>query len=301
MIIIGTRGSDLALTQSRWVAAQLAGRGVETRLELIKTKGDKVQHLSFDKIEGKGFFTKELEEALLDKRVDLAVHSLKDLPSDDAPGLNVTAIPVREDVRDCLIVRRHAYDKDAKALPLKHGMRVGTSAVRRKAQLLYLRPDILPEDLRGNVPTRVARLGEGLYDAIVLAQAGLSRLKLDLSNFVAVPLDPLTFVPAPGQGALALQCRADDAAVKQAVAPLHHAHDAAAVLAERTLLNRLHGGCHLPLGAHARMQDGAMHLDVFLGDTEHLGRGQRLAVQAPTPVAVAEAGLRALGLQADGA
>lgn len=295
MIVIGTRGSDLALTQSRWVAAQLKALGVETRLELIRTKGDRVQHLSFDKIEGKGFFTKELEDALLEKRVDLAVHSLKDLPSEDAPGLRVVAIPVREDVRDCLIMRPHAHDPEGKNVPLKTGMRVGTSAVRRKAQLLYLRPDVIPEDLRGNVPTRVGRLAEGRYDAIVLAQAGLSRLGLDLSAFVAVPLDPLVFVPAPGQGALALQCRADDKAVSAAVQPLHHAHDAAAVAAERILLNRLHGGCHLPLGAHGRDVGGVMHLDVFFGDSERLGVAERFAVQGADPEGAAVAALKVLG------
>jgi hydroxymethylbilane synthase len=297
MIVIGTRGSDLALTQSRWVAGLLQARGIETRLELIKTQGDRVQHLALNKLEGKGFFTKEIEEALLAKRVDFAVHSLKDLPGEDTPGLTVAAIPEREDVRDCLVIRRDAHDPDGGVLPLKRGARVGTSAVRRKAQLVHLRPDLVPEDLRGNVPTRVRKLDEQPFDAIVLAQAGLSRLGLDLSAHVAVPLPPTVFVPAPGQGALALQCRKDDHRVASALHALHHAVDATCVAAERALLLRLNGGCHLPLGAHAVHEAGGLRLHVFHGDADDARRGRRLSVTGDSPAGVAEAAFEALQRQ----
>lgn len=269
MIVIGTRGSDLALTQSRWVAARLAARGVETRLEIIKTKGDRIQHLALDKIEGKGFFTKEIEDALLAGEVDLAVHSLKDLPGDSTPGLSIVAIPGREDVRDCLLIQPHAHDPRAAALPLRQGARVGTSAVRRKALLVHLRADLIPEDLRGNVPTRVARLREGRYDAVVLAQAGLVRLGLDLSDLIAVPLAPERFVPAPGQGALALQMRDDTAAQRALVQPLHDAQAAICVDAERTLLGMLGGGCHTPLGAHAVQVAEGVRLTAFFATAAH--------------------------------
>ena len=294
MIVIGTRGSELALTQSRWVASQLQSRGVETRLEIIKTQGDRVQDLALNKLEGKGFFTKEIEDALLAKRVDFAVHSLKDLPGEDTPGLTVAAIPVREDVRDCLIIRREAHDADAGLLPVKRGARVGTSAVRRKAQLTHLRPDLRPQDLRGNVPTRLRKLDEQPFDAIVLAQAGLTRLGLDLSAHVAVPLPPTQFVPAPGQGALALQCRAGDVRVVEALRALHHAADAECVAAERTLLLRLNGGCHMPLGAHAVRDAVGLRLHVFHGDAEDATRTRRLSVTGASAPAVAAAAFEEL-------
>jgi len=170
MLTIGTRGSDLALMQTGWVAGQLRRLGVDTRIEIIRTQGDDVQHLSFDKIEGKGFFTKEIEDALLDAKVDLAVHSLKDLPTDSPPGLAIAALPQREDPRDCLLIRRESYDQAGEKLPLLEGASIGTSAVRRKAQVAFLRPDLCSIDLRGNVPTRVERLREGRYDAILLAR-----------------------------------------------------------------------------------------------------------------------------------
>lgn len=286
MIVIGTRGSDLALTQSRWVAAQLKARGVESRLEIIRTKGDETTHLSFDKIEGKGFFTKEIEDALLAKTVDLAVHSLKDLPTENPPGLLVAAIPQREDPRDCLLVRRNAYVSENPVLPLQTGAQVGTSAVRRRAQLKALRPDLVVNDLRGNVPTRVRRLQEGRYDAIILAQAGLQRLGLDLTAFACLPLPPTQFVPAPGQGALALQVRADDAATRAVVEPLHDASIAECVLAERHLLERLEGGCHVPLGAHAFCDVSGIHFLAFWGESPESAR--RLKLTGDDAMALAE-------------
>lgn len=275
-LVIGTRGSDLALVQARYIAASLALHGIEARLEIIRTQGDKITDVAFSKMVGKGFFTKELEDALLDKRIDLAVHSLKDLPTEMPEGLAIAAIPAREDPRDTLVIAKHAYDADAGVLPLIRECRVGTSAIRRQTQLLALRDDLQVSELRGNVPTRVQRLREGRYDAVVLAQAGLSRLQLDLSEFVTVVLDPEVFVPAPAQGALGIEVRANDDRVMQAVQRLHDKSVEQTVHAERLLLARLEGGCHLPLGAHATMHNGTVHLQVFLGGD---GTSQRINVQ----------------------
>lgn len=299
MIVIGTRGSDLALTQSRWVAQQLSQLGIEARLELIRTQGDRIQHLSLDKMEGKGFFTKEIEQALIDRRVDIAVHSLKDLPSEVVPGLVVAAVPEREDVRDCLIMHPTAYDPGAGSLPIAAGSRVGTSAIRRKAQLFALRPDLHAVDVRGNVPTRLGRLAEGGYEGILLAAAGLSRLQLALPQFKVVHVDRDVFVPAPGQGALALQCRAEDVATRSILAKLHHDRDAACVACERGLLGLLHAGCHVPLGAHATYAPGGMALSVFFGAANYGDKAapppHRFVVQASSPEAAAQKAFARLG------
>ena len=288
MIVIGTRGSDLALTQSRGVAQLLAEQGVATRLELIRTQGDREQALSLDKLQGKGFFTKEIEDALLDLRVDLAVHSLKDLPTESPPGLLVAATTTRADPRDCLLIKKAAYDAHAPELPLKNAARVGTSAVRRRAMLKYLRPDAEPVDLRGNVPTRVERLRQGTYDAVILAQAGLTRLGLDLSDLHVHIMPPEQFVPAPGQGALALQVRAADARVRSAAATLHDARAAECIAAERLLLSRMEGGCHAPLGAYAQYEPAGMSLIAFWhGPTST--RARQITVRAAAAAALADA------------
>jgi hydroxymethylbilane synthase len=278
VIVIGSRGSDLALAQSRWVAKRLGERGVETRLEIIRTRGDRNQQLSLAKLEGKGFFTKEIEEALLDGRIDLAVHSLKDLPTSSPAGLQVAAIPQREDPRDCLVMRREAYEPRAHMLPLREGASVGTGSVRRRAQLGFLRSDLRLEDLRGNVPTRIARLREGRLGAVLLAQAGLARLKLDLDDLYLARLETDRLVPAPGQGALALQGRSEDTPTLEAVAPLMDSGAARSVRAERDLLAKLEGGCHLPLGAHASPSEGGYRLLAFLGETERWGPARRVTV-----------------------
>lgn len=291
---LGTRGSALALTQSRHIAALLAASGTPCELVQIVTQGDRVTHLSLDKIEGKGFFTTEIEEALLSHRIDLAVHSLKDLPAEPTPGLCVAAIPKREDVRDTLVMLPEAYDPQGAVWPLERGTVVGTSAVRRKAQMLALRPDLKTHDLRGNVPTRLRKLQEGQVGAILLAEAGLRRLELDLSAFKVHRLHADVFVPAPGQGALALQCRSDDAHTVAALMALHHAQDAVLVQAERGLLARLKAGCHVPLGAHAARVGELIELQVFFGG-QGQGTGdasahaaQRFAVSAATAEAVSE-------------
>lgn len=299
MIVIGTRNSDLAMTQSRGIAQDLARLGVDTRLEQIRTQGDKIQHLSLDKLEGKGFFTKEIEQALLAGHIDMAVHCLKDLPSEVVPELIVAAVPKREDVRDCLIVHKDAYDPQAPHLPVAANARIGTSAIRRKAQLFHLRPDLQAIDVRGNVPTRIRRLEEGNTEAIVLAMAGIRRLALHLPHLQVVPLAEESFVPAPGQGALALQCRSDDARTRAILAQLHHAQDAKKVACERGLLGLLHAGCHVPLGAHATHQNGHMQLSVFFGSASYNAPDapapHRFVIDAPDAEAAAQAAFERLG------
>jgi hydroxymethylbilane synthase len=292
VITIGTRGSDLATTQSGQVAASLLALGHSSCLQIIQTQGDRVQDKAFTQMAGKGFFTKEIEEALRAGAVDLAVHSLKDLPTEAVPGLQVVAIPQRQDPRDCLIVLPHAYAAGAAGLPLVPGAHVGTSAVRRVAQLKDLRADLRVSDLRGNVPTRLRRLKEGRFDAIVLAQAGLNRLQLDLQGTVAIPLSPTVFVPAPGQGALALQARCDDAPLQHKVLPLHAAADAACVDAERLLLAHVEGGCHAPLGAHAVHLAQGMQMHLFYGPKGCAP--VRACVHGTTPQALLAAALLAL-------
>jgi hydroxymethylbilane synthase len=275
---LGTRGSDLALTQSRHIAQLLEASGTPCELVQIITQGDRVTHLSLDKIEGKGFFTTEIEQALLSGRIDLAVHSLKDLPAEPTDGLCIAAIPAREDVRDTLIIHKDSHAPSAPLWPIARGTVVGTSAVRRKAQMLWHRPDLKTYDLRGNVPTRVRKLSEGKVGAILLAEAGLRRLQLDLSDFIVHRLAPDVFVPAPGQGALALQCRQSDTHTVRALTALHHTADATLVQAERGLLALLKAGCHVPLGAHGRWLGQELQLHVFFG-----GQGQGTTDTDPHP------------------
>ena len=268
-IRIGSRGSDLALVQTNGVARALAGFGHDTEVVIVETAGDRDQDRGFAEIGPPGVFVREIETALLDAEIDLAVHSYKDLPSQSPEGLLVAAVPERLTAEDCLIMPADgrpagAGASDAKLgldLPLKQNAVVGTGSERRRALLRSLRPDVRIEPIRGNVPTRLAKLREGRYDAIVLAAAGLIRLKrqnasdLGLDSLVNLRLDPAVFVPAPAQGALALQCRVGDRVV-DAVAPLHDVDAAAPVRAERELLRLVDGGCDLPFGAWCRRLDG---------------------------------------------
>src|SRR5476651_923348 len=208
-LIIGTRGSELALWQANFVKDRLAANNIEAELKIIKTQGDRILNLSFDKLEGKGFFTKELEEELLAGTIDLAVHSHKDLPTENPPGLMIAAVSEREDPSELLLILKDCVDVHQK-LSVKFGATVGTSSNRRKAQLLAYRPDFEIEELRGNVNTRIAKLRDEKYDAIMLAKAGVSRLGLDLSEFHIEVLTPNEIVPAPAQGVLAIQVREAD-------------------------------------------------------------------------------------------
>jgi len=266
---LGTRGSDLALWQAHRVAGLVAERlGLECSIEIVKTRGDRIQDVAFRKMEGKGFFTKELQDCLLEGRVDLVVHSLKDLPTEEPDGLEVVAIPERADPSDLLLARpgllRPSY---VDPIGLPDGTVVGTSSLRRAAQILARSPKVEIRALRGNVPTRVRKLQDGDYDAILLAAAGVRRLELDLGDLEESELTPEIMLPAPGQGALAIESRSGDP-VTRALAGLHDKAVARCVEAERTLLELLGGGCHLPLGCLATEDENGLRLRAVLGDID---------------------------------
>ncbi len=250
-IIIGSRGSDLALWQARYVQKQLKEVcHINSTIKIIKTKGDQIQHLSFDKIEGKGFFTKEIEEALLCKEIDLAVHSFKDLETTQPKGLCIAAVSKREDPSDILLINKGSIDKTL-YWNIKQNAALGTSSSRRKSQILMFRPDIELKDIRGNVPTRIEKLRQGLYDAILLAKAGLDRLNLDVHDLEVVPLSPSEFIPAPAQGVLALQIREEDVELLGVLDKINNpiSHKSSSI--ERGLLKQFGGGCQVPLGIFA--------------------------------------------------
>lgn len=251
---IGSRGSDLALWQAHHVKRQLEDLGCTVDLTIIKTQGDAIQHLSFDKLEGKGFFTKEIEQALLDNTVDLAVHSHKDLETNPPAGLMIAAVSEREDPADLLLISKNSTD-DSMNWGLKEGAVVGTSSARRKSQVLRFRDDVMIKDLRGNVPTRIQKLREGQYDAILLAKAGVDRLQVDLSEFNVVRLEPTEFVPAPAQGVLALQIRENDQALFDLLQQMNHTVIQRRIAVERKVLNLMQGGCQLPLGVFCDEND----------------------------------------------
>lgn len=246
-IRIGSRGSDLALWQAYHVKSQLEELGCTVDITIIKTQGDIIQHLSFDKLEGKGFFTKEIEQALLDKTVDLAVHSHKDLETTQPDGLVIACVSEREDPADLLLVSKGSVDM-AQAWNLKLNAIVGTSSARRKSQVVRFRDDVEIKDLRGNVPTRIQKLREGQYDGILLAKAGVDRLKIDLSEFHVFVMDPKEFVPAPSQGVLALQIREEDSTLFDILQKINHPDVQRRIAVERKVLNLMQGGCQLPLG-----------------------------------------------------
>lgn len=274
-IRIGTRGSHLARWQSGWVADQLRALhpGLAVELVEIKTQGDRDRNSPLASIGGTGLFTKEIQRALVDGRVEVAVHSLKDLPTLEAPGLTLGAVPVREDVADALIAPRH---RTLAALPA--GATVGTGSLRRRAQLLHARPDLAVVGVRGNVETRLNKALDGELDGVVLAQAGLHRLGLD--GRITERLGPPGFLPAVGQGALGIECRTDDAATLALLAPLDDPATHRAVVAERRVLAELEGGCMIPLAAFARDLGGALALDAFVLDPD--GR-ERVVASATGP------------------
>jgi len=298
---IGTRGSALALAQANDVARRLTAAGHDPVITIISTEGDRVTDRSFIEVGAFGVFVREIEAALLAGEVDVAVHSYKDLPSKGPEGLMIGAVPERVDVADLLLVRRDALAPERNGLPLADGARVGTSATRRRALLLAARPDLQVGLLRGNVPTRVRALTDGRFDAIVLAAAGLSRLarvegpdRLTLPADVATfRLDPQVFVPAPSQGAIALQVRRDDTATRAAVAALDDAMCRRTLLAERTALALADGGCTLPFGAWCSAGDaGALTLTTALGLDD--GTVARSTAHGSDPEAVAAEAWQAL-------
>ncbi len=276
-LTIGTRGSKLALWQAHWVKGELETRhpGLTVELSIIKTTGDKITDVPLAQVGGKGLFVKEIEEALLSKRVDLAVHSMKDVPTAFPDGLGLVVTTEREDPRDALLSPSHAT---IDALP--QGARVGTASLRRQAQLLARRPDLKIFPLRGNLDTRLRRLTDGEYDAILLACAGLSRLGWGEGLTHPIPVEEC--LPAIGQGALGIECRLDDTATRDAVAFLNHPDTADAVGAERALLARLEGGCQVPIAAHGRVDGDQLTLDGLVGDEggSQIIRGRREGARA---------------------
>ncbi len=285
-IIIGTRGSELALWQANFVKNELAKLGLDSNLKIIKTQGDKIINLSFDKLEGKGFFTKELEDELLSGTIDLAVHSHKDLPTNHPVGLIVAAVSEREDPSELLIILKDCVDIQHK-LSVKFGGMVGTSSNRRKAQLLAVRPDLEVEELRGNVPTRIQKLRDEDYDAIMIAKAGVHRLGIDLSEFYVEELDPIEFIPAPAQGVLAIQIRENDKELFQKLQPLNHKDVAEQIGIERKVLNLFDGGCHMPLGCYCR-KDGSQYQVWTSKANEGDEFPDRLFLQSKTVAGLAE-------------
>jgi len=249
---IGTRGSLLAKWQAESIRKRLfAATGIEPEIVIIKTAGDKMLHAPVAQIGSKGIFIKELEEALLEETIDLAVHSVKDIPTEIPSRLMFPAVCKRDDVRDCLVGSTLAN--------LRHGARVGTSSLRRQAQLRHVRPDLDLRDLRGNVDTRLRKVQSGEYQAVVVSKAGLDRL--GFSQRISEVLSPEVCMPAVGQGAIAVECRLNDKEAEDLLASLDDAETRAAVIAERVLLGALHGGCQVPMGAWARVERGELIMD----------------------------------------
>ena len=287
-IRIATRGSRLALWQANFVKDSLAKLGVTAELKVIKTKGDRIQHLSFDKIEGKAFFTKEIEDALLMGQADIAVHSMKDMPTEATPGLCITAVSKRANPADMLLIHPDAVD-ESRPLKFKEGAIVGSSSARRKAQMLDLRPDVTMQDIRGNVPTRINKLFSEGFDAILLAAAGLERLEADLQGALAVPLHVREFVPAPAQGVLAYQSAEHDLPVRRLLKNLHSKEVAACTNVERRVLQLVQGGCQMPLGVYCQQDaNGHYHVHAAMAESWN-GKVNRANVSSSTTFGLAEA------------
>jgi len=286
-IVIGTRGSELALWQANFIKDRLAEIGHDSELKIIKTQGDKILNLSFDKLEGKGFFTKELEEELLNGTIDLAVHSHKDLPTTNPDGLIIAAVSEREDPAELLVILKDCVDIQQK-LSVKFGGMVGTSSNRRKSQLLAVRPDFEIEELRGNVQTRLQKLRDENYDAIMLAKAGVVRLGYDLSEeFHVEELEPTELIPAPAQGVLAVQIRESDTALFDLLQPLNDEVVAEQIAVERKVLNMFDGGCQLPLGCYCR-KDGSLFQVWTAKASDGTDFPDRLFMQSKTTKGLAE-------------
>jgi len=263
-VIIGSRGSELALWQANFVKKELEknNRNISVEIQIIKTKGDKTLDVALSKIGDKSLFTKELEIELLNKKIDLAVHSLKDLQTEIPKGLKLAAVTKRHNVQDVLIARK----KGTTIFNLPDGATIATGSLRRKCQLLHLRPDLNIVDLRGNVPSRIKKFLESDWDAIILARAGVERLKLDKHISSIIKTDVM--LPAVGQGALGIETRSDNKIVNEIVKSIHHEETYKAVLAERALLKTLEGGCQVPIGAFAEVKKNGLHIDALVGSLE---------------------------------
>jgi hydroxymethylbilane synthase len=280
VVRIGTRASELALRQARLVENGLLARGIRSELVTFKTIGDKKLDQPLNEIGAKGLFTHEIELALSKGKIDCAVHSLKDLPTDSPDGLEIIAQLEREDPRDVLVVNRNTGADNLDDLPA--GSRVGTSSLRRRAQLMARRPDLEVAELRGNVPTRLSKVESGKVHAAILAAAGLIRLEVE--QRITAFLDPTEWIPAPGQGSIAIQARIDDKRMREVLSPLNHERTSIATRAERAFLGALEGGCQVPIGAIVSDAEGAPTLYGMLADItgKHILRGSRaLDVSSP--------------------
>jgi len=286
VIRIGTRASELALRQARLVANALLARGIKSELVTFKTLGDKKLDQPLSEIGAKGLFTRELEAALSKNKIDCAVHSLKDLPTDGPEGLRIVALLERADPRDVLVVNRLTGAESLDDLPA--GSRVGTSSLRRRAQLMAKRPDLEVVELRGNVPTRLSKVETGKVHAAILAAAGL--IRLEVQQRITMFLEPPEWLPAPGQGAIAIQARSDDDRMGELLSPLDHERTSIATRAERAFLAALDGGCQVPIGALVSAVGGRPTLYGMLADVtgRHIVRGSR-ALDAGSPESTGEA------------
>lgn len=263
-IIIGSRGSELALWQANFVKRELErkNKNVSVEIKIIKTKGDKILDVALSKIGDKSLFTKELETELLNNKIDLAVHSLKDLQTEIPKGLKLAAVTKRHNVQDVLIARK----KGTTIFNLPDGATVATGSLRRRCQLLHLRPDLNLVELRGNVPSRIKKFLESDWDAIILARAGVERLKLD--KYISSIIKTDVMLPAVGQGALGIETRSDNKIVNDIVKSIHHENTYKAVLAERALLKTLEGGCQVPIGAFAEVKPNGLFLNALVGSLD---------------------------------
>ena len=265
-VVIGTRASKLALWQAEWVKSHLErmNPGLEVELNKIKTTGDKILDVPLAKVGGKGLFVKEIEEALLRGEADLAVHSMKDVPTEFPQGLHLAVICEREDPRDAFIAPLEGPKfKVQRFRELPEGANLGTSSLRRSSQLLSIRPDLKIVQLRGNLETRFRKLDEGQFDAMILAAAGVKRLGWE--QRITEIIDPAVSLPAIGQGAIGIECRTEDGFINSLIAPLSHKETSICVRAERALLKRLQGGCQVPIAAHAVIKDGRLVMDGLVG------------------------------------
>jgi hydroxymethylbilane synthase len=265
-IYIGTRGSKLALWQAEWVKSEIQHMRPEIEISLIKIKttGDMILDVPLAKIGGKGLFVKEIEDALLNHKVDIAVHSMKDVPTELPEGLHLAAICRRENPRDALITKVQRSELKVQSFKdLPYGATVGTSSLRRLCQLRNVRPDLKIVQLRGNLDTRIRKLDEGQFDAIIVAVAGVKRLGLDYR--ITEILEPETCLPATGQGAIGIECRIDDKVINSILSALNHQETSISVRAERAFLRKLGGGCQVPIAAYARIEDGRVIMDGLVG------------------------------------
>lgn len=279
-VVVGTRGSKLALTQTEWVVNQLrcCNPEVEFEIKIIKTKGDLIQNVPLDKIGDKGLFVKEIEQQLLDGEIDLAIHSMKDMPSEVCPGLAFTYTPVREDARDVLVLKHPI--KSLEELP--QGATIGTGSKRRKYQLLNARPDLNIVPIRGNIDTRISKIETENLDGVVLAAAGIKRIGREEEIGYYIPVE--TVLPAPAQGALAIEIRENDEKIYDLIRPIEDRLSQMQIEAERAFLDGVEGSCHLPIGAYAELEEEHMKLTCLLGDEEGVKMVKETLYRACTTV-----------------